>query len=132
MRLCGDDWMAKLGLDLFDDATRDRLEVLFWEHAQDLLRLGQNVILESGFWLRADRDEKRIGGRALGARVELYLLDVPLDELWRRIDRRNAQPPWDTEPILREHLDEWVSYFDTPTDDELRMFDPPSRPLDPS
>ncbi|NUW33299.1 ATP-binding protein [Nonomuraea sp. SMC257] len=70
VRLCPDEWMADLGIDMFDDPTRDRLERRFWEHAQDLLRLGQSVILEFGFWGRAERDEKRSGARALGLPVE--------------------------------------------------------------
>src|SRR5215813_1637700 len=65
VRLCPDEWMTGLGIDLFDTATRVRLERLFWQLAQNLLRLGQSVILESGFWLRSDRDEKRLGARAL-------------------------------------------------------------------
>ncbi|MFC9607507.1 AAA family ATPase [Streptomyces niveus] len=50
VRLCPDEWLADLGLDLFDEQMRDRLERRFWAHAQDLLRLGQTVILEFGFW----------------------------------------------------------------------------------
>lgn len=73
MRLCPDEWLTGLGIDLNDEPMRDRLEVQFWELAKDLLRLGQSVILESGFWLRSDRDEKRLGARALGAAVELRL-----------------------------------------------------------
>lgn len=51
VRLCPTSgWNASgLGVDLFDEGTRDRLERLFWEHAQRLLALGQSVILESGF-----------------------------------------------------------------------------------
>src|SRR4249920_2918461 len=71
VRLCPDDWLVGLGIDLWDETTRDRLEGLFWTLAQDVLRAGGTVILESGFWLRSDRDEKRLGARALGAAVEL-------------------------------------------------------------
>ena len=59
LRLCGDEWMALLAVDPHDEPARDRIEVLFWQLAQRLLVLGQSVILESGFWLRSDRDEKR-------------------------------------------------------------------------
>jgi predicted kinase len=50
VRLSPDEWMDGLGIDLYDEATRDRLEVLFWLLGRDLLQLGQSVILESGFW----------------------------------------------------------------------------------
>lgn len=57
VRLCPDEWMADLGIDLFDEQARDRLERRFWEHAQDLLTLGQGVILEFGFWARTEREK---------------------------------------------------------------------------
>jgi hypothetical protein len=50
------------------------MDVLFWGLTQRLLALGQNVVLESGFWLRSDRDEKRLVARGLGARVELQVV----------------------------------------------------------
>jgi len=67
VRLCPDEWMADLGIDLFDERTRERLERRFWDHAQDLLRLGQNVILEFGFWARSERDDKRLAWRRFQA-----------------------------------------------------------------
>jgi predicted kinase len=84
VRLCPDDWLNDLGVDLNDEPTRDRLELVFWTLAQRLLELGQSVILESGFWLRSDRDEKRLGARALGVGVELCYL---------RCASRRASPP---------------------------------------
>src|SRR5271165_4835588 len=99
LRLTGDEWMAHLGFDLHDEAARDRVEVLFWQLAQQALALGQSVVLESGFWLRSDRDEKRLRARALGASVELHYLDVPMDERWRRIEARNAEGTWGAVPI---------------------------------
>jgi predicted kinase len=88
----GDTWMLELGIDLHDEAVRARLEVLFWGLSQRILSLGQRVILESGFWLREDRDEKRLGARALSAGVELHDLDVPFQERWNRASRRNREP----------------------------------------
>jgi predicted kinase len=123
VHLCGDEWMAHLGFDLHDEAARDRIERMFWRLAQDLLRLGQSVILESGFWLRADRDEKRLGAHVLGAAVELHYLDVPLAERWRRIEQRNAEGVWGSVPITREQFERWEPYFDAPERAELDLFD---------
>ncbi|MCX4462362.1 ATP-binding protein (plasmid) [Streptomyces sp. NBC_01340] len=86
VRLCPDEWMAALGIDLFDERARDRLEGRLWEHARELLRLGRTVILEFGFWARCERDEKRAGARALGVWVELHCLAAPADELCRRLE----------------------------------------------
>ena len=125
VRLCGDEWMAQLGFDPHDEAARDRIEVLFWQLAQDLLRLGQSVVLESGFWLRSDRDEKRLGARAVGAAVELHYLNVPLDERWRRIERRNAEGAWGAVPITRAQLEGWERFCEIPECAELNLFDKP-------
>jgi predicted kinase len=125
LRLCGDEWMAQHSIELHDEAARDRIEKLFWQLAQDLLRLGQSVILESGFWLRADRDEKRLGAHALGAAIELHYLDVPLEERWRRIERRNAEGAWGCVPITREQLESWEPFFEVPEPAELDLFDEP-------
>ncbi|MFF5108904.1 AAA family ATPase [Streptosporangium sp. NPDC000509] len=125
VRLCPDEWMADLGVDLFDEHTRDRLERRFWEHAQDLLRLGQSVILEFGFWARSERDEKRLGARALGLPVELHYLTAPIDELCRRLEARNREGAPGTVPINRELLEEYAKSFQAPAADELALFDEP-------
>lgn len=125
LRLCPDEWMTELAVDLFDEAARERLEGLFWGLAQRVLRLGGSVILENGFWGRAERDEKRAGARALGAAVELHYLDVPLDELWRRVELRNAQVIWKGAPIEREQLRQWAESFQAPDSEELALFDMP-------
>ena len=125
MRLGGDEWMAKLGLDLGDEAARERLEKLFWEIAQELLGLGISVILESGFWLRSDRDEKRLGARALGVPVELRYLDVPIDELVRRLQIRNAGHDPTAVTISRTQLEGWLPFFAPPDETELDLFDRP-------
>jgi predicted kinase len=129
LRLCPDEWLAQLKIDHYDEKARDRVEELQWQLAERLLRLGQHVILESGFWSRDERDEKRLAARALGARVELRYLDVPLDELWRRIDRRNPElvHEWGMTPIKREQLEEWMGHFTAPDAAEMALFDAPQR-----
>lgn len=123
VRLCEDEWMTHLGLDLYDELARDRLEELFWQLTQSLLRSGTSVILESGFWMRSDRDQKRLGARTLGAEVELHYLDVALDELIRRVETRYALTPEGTVGITREQLEVWSGLFQAPDPDELALFD---------
>jgi len=125
VRLCPDEWMADLGIDLFDAQTRDRLERRFSQHAQELLKLGQSVILEFGFWSRSERDEKRLGARALGVPVELHYLAAPIDELCRRLDARNGKGEQGTAHVTREMLEPYAELFEAPTADELDLFDEP-------
>lgn len=110
--------LADLGVDLFDEGTRDRLERRFWAHAQELLRLGQAVILEFGFWGRSEREEKRLGARALGVPVELHHLSASIDELCRRLEARNAAGGSGTVPITRELLEDYAKLFEAPGDEE--------------
>jgi predicted kinase len=125
VRLSGDEWLAQLELDLWDEDARHRIEVQFWRLAQDLLRLGQSVVLESGFWLRSDRDEKRLGARAIGAAVELTYLQVPVDELARRLALRATQGLWGAVPVTRVHLESYLEVFQPPDVEELALFDQP-------
>ena len=101
--------------------------------AQEILRLGLSVVLDFGLWARIERDEMRSVARRLGVGVELRYLDAPIDELWRRIDARNSQLPWDSHPIRRTDLDEWTRIFQTPDHAEMALFDtdPPWRRTQP-
>ncbi|QMU68816.1 ATP-binding protein [Streptacidiphilus sp. P02-A3a] len=125
VRLCPDEWLSALAFDLFDDRARDRVERRLWDHAEELLALGGTVVLENGFWQRAERDQKRLRVRELGAAVELRYLDVPLAELRRRLVRRNAEPGAVSLPIAL--LADWTAQFEPPTAAELTLFDRPDR-----
>ncbi len=121
VRFCPDEWFAALRLDIWDAALRVRIEATQWALAQDLLRLGVNVIIEFGSWDREERDVLRDGARALGASVELVYLDAPLDELYRRVAARGGLNP----PMTRAHFDEWAAIIQRPTAEEFALFDTP-------
>ena len=125
VRLNGDEWKLAHGIDPFDDAVRIRLERQLLALTERLLTLGTSVILEWGFWTRAERDELREFGRSLGAAVELRFLDVPYDELVRRVVARTAEGGI---PITAEHMATYRAAFEPPTEEELRDFDPPLEP----
>ncbi len=125
LRLTKDEWMWALGSSPWDAPTQENVERQLWRLAQDVLRLGLSVVLDVGLWARIERDDMRSAARALGVGVELRYLDVPIDELWRRIEARNSEPPWDSEPIRRVHLDEWAATFQAPDAAELALFDRP-------
>jgi predicted kinase len=125
VRLNKDEWAIHLGSDPWDEEFRERLERQLWLLSQELLAQGQSVILEWGHWARVERDEKRLGARALGVGVELHYLDVPLEELIERAERRNASGEWTASPITRAHFEEWVTIFQPPDEEELLLFDKP-------
>lgn len=125
VRLTKDEWLWALGSSPWDRATQARVEREHWSLAQQILSVGSSVVLDFGLWTRAERDELRSTARRLGVGVELHHLDVPVDELWRRVEARNASPVWNDEPILRAHLDEWAQAFEAPDATELALFDDP-------
>jgi predicted kinase len=122
VRLCPDEWLADLGLDLHDEHARDRVERRLWLLAEDLLAQHLVVVLENGFWSRAERDSLRLRARALGTQIELRYLDVPSAELHRRIAERNADPG--AVIITPAMLTDYEKAFEAPTRQELDLFDP--------
>ena len=114
VRLSKDEWLWALGSSPWDRPTGEKVEHELWRFAQEILRLGLGVVLDFGLWARIERDEMRSVAREIGVGVELHYLDVPTDELWRRIEARNSAPPWDNGPIGRADLDEWLSIFQAP------------------
>src|SRR4051794_29695996 len=125
IRFDKDEWATRLGADPWDEAFRVRLEHQLWVLSQELLALGQSVILEWGHWARAERDEKRLGARALGVGVELHHLDAPLAELIERAERRTASGEWSAAPVTSAHFEAWAAAFERPDDEELALFDDP-------
>jgi predicted kinase len=122
VRFNTDEWKLALGIDPFDEDMRVRLEAELWALAQRLIVLGTSVILEWGFWARSERDEMREVGRSLGAMVELRFLDVPFDELVRRVVARTANGGI---AITADHMERYRRVFQPPTDEELGLYDPP-------
>ncbi|MFI7598868.1 AAA family ATPase [Actinoplanes sp. NPDC049681] len=124
LRLGPDEWMTALGVSLWDAAMRERVEVLQWSLAKELLLLGNTVIVEWGTWARSERDALRLRARELGAAVHLIYLDAPDEELWRRIHERAMEDP----PIQRLDIDRWRRHFEAPDEQEIGLYDalPPS------
>ncbi len=125
VRLTKDEWLTALGSSPWDEPAREKVEHELWLLAQEILGLGLSVVLDFGLWAREERDEMRTVARGLGVGVELHFLDAPPDELWRRIEARNSEPPWDRHPIRRADLDRWADQFQAPDAAELAAFDAP-------
>jgi predicted kinase len=119
IRFSPDDWMVALGIDIYDEPQRQKIETLQWQFGQKLLRLGLTVIIEWGTWARAERDALRLEARSAGAAVELHFLTAPVEVLFERIRRRGMENP----PIEREAIERWARIFEPPTPEEMALFD---------
>lgn len=120
--LTTDAWHLKLfGNDLGQAChmpNHRKVEALLWEVAERVLALGCNVILDFGFWRREDRDAYRRKAEGLGVRCELHYMDVPHEELRRRLLARNANPPEGVFTIPVEMMDLYLSHFEPPAPEE--------------
>lgn len=123
LRLTPDEWHVRLfGQDAADpqhDARHSLIEALQWEVAERALALDTSVVLDFGFWAREEREDFRSRAKRLGARSEVHFLEVPSDELLRRLAHRNARPGLAFH-IPEEMMKRWIALFEKPDPDELK------------
>lgn len=124
IRFTPDEWMSPLfGVSQVGGRRWVLESQLLWGIAARALTLGVSVILDYGCWSEEERDLFRIRAHELGALAEIVVLDLPLDELWRRLEARNAALPAGTFRISREELEEWAAKFEVPSDAEMARWD---------
>ena len=87
--------------------------------ASRALELGNDVVLDFGFWAREEREDYRSRAKRLGASSELHFLDVPPEELLRRLRTRNERPSEHSFIIPEDMMSPWISLFEKPMPDEL-------------
>src|SRR5689334_713676 len=123
LRLTPDEWQIGLfGQDAHEpehDARHSFIETMLWQIASRALELGTNVILDFGFWAREEREDYRRRAHHLGTGSEVHFLDVPEEELLRRLAVRNAQPSQETFYIAEASMKRWIAFFQKPTPEEL-------------
>lgn len=123
LRLTPDEWQIGLfGQDAKKpehDVRHTFIEAMLWNIASRALELETNVILDFGFWAREEREDYRLRAKRLGASSEVHFLDVPEDELLRRLADRNSQPSQESFHISEESMKSWILFFQRPTPDEL-------------
>jgi predicted kinase len=123
LRLTVDEWHIQLfGQDaeeLEHNARHSLIETMLWNIASRALELGTNVILDFGFWAREEREDYRSRAKELGASSEVHFLDVPPEELMRRLTARNSQFSPSSFYIPEDMMKPWIDFFQKPTPDEL-------------
>ena len=131
LRLTPDEWIRPLygahPTREVLDAAREPVETLMWLVAARALALNVNVILDFGFWSQSEREEFRDRAVALRAGSEVCFLDVPLEDLLRRLAARNTALPADAFHVSEADLRKWSQMFEPPSKEELTPRDPPDR-----
>lgn len=115
----------ELTLGLFDgnlgdkhDEVSARINEYLYRKAVEIVRAGSNVVLDSGFWQRANRDAARKYFADAGVTMEWHYLEIS-DEVWRRnIAARN-------QAVVRGEVSAY--YVDEGLAEKcLRLFEPPA------
>jgi predicted kinase len=93
IRFTHDEWMTDLyGHDppaelfpVYSARVSSRLDAV-WKRC---FELGLDVVLDLGFWSRAERDAAREFVGSVGGTHVLYALECPEDVMWSRVEHRN-------------------------------------------
>ena len=123
LRLAPDEWHIRLfGQDAEDEAhdgKHELVETLMLELAERVLKLGVDVILDYGFWVRSQRDELVVKAAELGTDVKIHFPKISNQLLFARLAARNAQLPPGAFYIPATMLEKWIPIFEPPFEDEL-------------
>jgi len=101
------------------DVMHEKVELILEDIAFRVLRLGVSVILDFGFWAKVERDRLRVKAKELGVGFKIHFMDVPLDELITRLEKRNAKADCQSFICEPRHIKEWYQMFEAPCQDEL-------------
>mgnify|MGYP001853078299 FL=1 len=83
------------------------------------MAMGVNVALDFGFWAKSERQGLRRWAESLGAGCRVHYMDVPLEEILARLERRNRENDGDVFQVSPEDIQKWAAFFEPPDEDEL-------------
>ena len=116
-----DEWIVKLyGRNPPSEHFQsyyDRVEDLIWQFASRFLTLGQDVVLDHGFWRRADRDLARRKAQEVGIQAKLYFLHCSEEVMRQRVLTRTEMSQ-DSLYINEHAFENLKARFEAPMDDE--------------
>ena len=113
--------MTDLGVDLFDEGFRARLEQRLLLLVADVLGAGAGMVVEFGSWSRSERDALLQLARSSRARAEIHVLDPPIEVLRERLKVRNSEVGQIV--IDAQTLDSYLQSWHPPAADELAQWD---------
>lgn len=122
IRFTHDEWMVKLyGYNPPEQKFAEyhaRISNLIWELTLKFLHLGQDVILDFGFWSRTDRDEARFRASQANAEIKLYLISCSEKTALNRIAIRNKNLSNDSLEIDKHAFNLFKHRYEALDDDE--------------
>ena len=76
------------------------------------------MIIDEGFWARSQRDDIKKKIIQLGAKPILYYVECPIEKMRERVVNRSKNPPEDSFEISEEMFNEYLKYWEPPTEEE--------------
>ena len=117
-----DEWMVRLyGRNPFTQHFQEyfhRVDDLIWQMAARFLALGHDVVLDHGFWTRADRDLARRKAQEIGVKAKLYFLHCSEEVMRARVLTRTEKSQ-DSLYIDEQAFEKLGKRFETPMEDEV-------------
>jgi len=126
--LSHDEWMVGLlgpqpGSEEFQRFAAPVHELL-WRQAEKIVRAGCDVVLDFGFWTRAERDAARARVQAMGGEARFYAFECTAEQAWQRIELRNADPAQASIHISEATFHLLVAKIESPLPDETFILVP--------
>jgi len=125
---CIDEWMTAL---YWQDAPQPlegawvtervaRCQMRIWDTAKVVAARGVPCVLEIGFTHAKARAQFATYAREAGLQVQLHFLDVPVQERWRRVEKRNADKSGPLGfDVTREMFDFVEAMWEPPSSTEM-------------
>lgn len=107
------------------DEYVERTEKYLFQKSLELIRAGNTVVLDWGFWQKAERDYASTFYTSRGIECALHYLDIS-DDLWsERLKKRNAMV--EADPTIAYYVDEnlamkFASLFESPQSEEIDIW----------
>ena len=123
IRITKDEWIVNIfGNKITSDdkfAEYDKnVTALAKEIAFKILKAGKDVIIDEGFWEKSYRNDIKKQLSELGVRPILYYVECPVEKMRERIVARSENPTKDSFEISGEMFDNYLKYWEPPTEDE--------------
>jgi predicted kinase len=123
VRITKDEWSIRL---IGNDPTMEgytewdrKITALTRDIALQLVeKKGLDIILDEGFWERRTRYEMRKRIEAIGAKMELYFLDTPIETIRERVLERNQHSSKESFQVGRAALDAYLKLWEPPSAEE--------------
>lgn len=123
IRITKDEWMVKIfGNKITTDKNFEEYDKNMIQLSRDfalkLLKSGNDVIIDEGFWAKSQREGIRKKITGAGARPVFYYVECSFSEMRKRVVSRSGNPDSNSFEISGEMFDSYLQFWQTPDKSE--------------